>query len=93
MKEDVTKAYWERFYASSGKVMPSPKPIPPQKWPKVLLPLKLLAVPEDCGLGDIIARTIGPIGGEAFKEWYKAIFGRPCGCDVRQEAWNQRYPL
>lgn len=62
-------------------------------WPLVLLPLKLLAEPNDKGLGDIIARTIGPIGGDEFKAWYKATFGKDCSCDNRQEALNIRWPL
>lgn len=64
-----------------------------EAWPMVLLPLKLLAKPNDRGAGDIIARTIGPIGGEAFKKWYKTLFGRDCGCGNRQESLNARWPL
>lgn len=62
-------------------------------WPLALKSLKLLAQPGDRGLGDIITRTIGPLGGDAFKTWHLKIFGRSCGCDVRQESWNARYPL
>ncbi len=62
-------------------------------WPLALIPIKLLANETDRGLGDIVARVIGPIGGDAFKKWYKAIFGTPCGCKERQEDWNATYPL
>lgn len=62
-------------------------------WPWMILPVKLLAVPEDRGIGDIIARTIGPIGGDAFKRWHLTIFGKSCGCKERQEDWNIRFPL
>lgn len=62
-------------------------------WPGVLLPLKLLAKEGDRGAGDIIARVIGPIGGNAFKAWYKITFGKNCGCGNRQEALNARWPL
>src|SRR5438045_328497 len=48
-------------------------------WPIVLLPLKLLAKEGDRGAGDIIARTIGPIGGDAFKVWYQKLFRQGCG--------------
>lgn len=71
-------------YAKRGK--PSPD------W-GLLSPLKLLAKEGDRGLGDIVARKIGPIGGDAFKEWYKKIFGKSCGCSERQEDWNLQYPL
>lgn len=62
-------------------------------WPLILMPLKLLAKEEDRGLGDIVARTVGPIGGEAWKKWHLRVFGRPCGCKERQEDWNLMYPL
>lgn len=76
----------------------TPRRMPPsmaklRPWPMVLLPLKVLAKPDDRGAGDIIARVIGPIGGDAFKAWYKTLFGRNCGCGHRQEVLNLRWPL
>lgn len=65
----------------------------PEPWPPLLLQLKRFAKEGDRGAGDIIARTIGPIGGEAFKRWYKLMFGKDCGCGRRQDALNQRWPL
>lgn len=62
-------------------------------WPILVSPLKLLAQPGDRGAGDIIARTIGPIGGEAFKAWHKRILGRDCNCGNRQEILNFWWPL
>lgn len=62
-------------------------------WPVALLPLKLMAKKGDQGAGDIIARVIGPIGGSAFKAWYKLIFGKDCGCGERQDLLNARWPL
>jgi hypothetical protein len=62
-------------------------------WPAALKPLKLLAKPGDRGAGDIIARTVGPIGGDAFKKWWKLVVGRDCGCAGRQDKLNARYPL
>lgn len=64
-----------------------------EPWPVLLLPLKAIAKEGDTGAGDIIARTIGPIGGEAFKVWYKKIFGKDCGCGGRQDYLNKRWPL
>lgn len=63
------------------------------EWPIFLKPFKLLAQPGDKGLGDIVARTVGPIGGDAYKAWYKTIFNRTCGCTERQDQLNQRYSL
>lgn len=65
----------------------------PIAWPLYLQPFKLLAKEGDTGLGDIIARTIGPVGGDAFKDWYKATIGRDCGCRDRQIYLNTTYPL
>jgi hypothetical protein len=64
-----------------------------REWPAALLPLKVLAKPGDRGAGDIIARVIGPIGGYAFKTWYRRMFGTDCGCGHRQEVLNARWPL
>jgi hypothetical protein len=66
---------------------------PPEPWPAYLLPFRLLAQEKDRGLGDIIARTIGPAGGDAFKDWYREKFGQDCGCRDRQVFLNNRYPL
>jgi hypothetical protein len=85
---------------------PTPHPasaIPPQKqvaqvWPMnafgvVARALKLMAKPEDVGIGDTIARVIGPIGGDAYKAWFKETFGKTCGCTERQDALNVMFPL
>jgi hypothetical protein len=55
--------------------------------------LKLLATPEDKGIGDVAARVIGGEKSAAFKAWYKKTFGKSCGCSGRQADWNRRYPL
>ena len=62
-------------------------------WPFMLRPLKLLAIPSDKGLGDIVERVIGPIGGDAYKAWYEKAFGKPCKCTKRQDGLNERFPL
>lgn len=63
------------------------------EWPMLLRPLKLLAKEGDKGLGDIVERTVGPIGGDAYKIWYERIFGKPCGCSERRDSLNLDYPL
>ena len=63
------------------------------EWPFILRPLKLLAIPSDKGLGDIVERVIGPIGGDAYKAWYEKAFGKPCKCTKRQDGLNERFPL
>lgn len=68
------------------------RPLLPE-WPLALRPLKLLAIESDHGLGDIVARHVGPVGGDAFKAWYRYAFGRDCGCGDRQKWLNQRFPL
>lgn len=64
-----------------------------REWPLILQPMKLMAQPGDKGLGDIIARTVGPIGGDAYKNWFQRTFARGCGCKERQDQLNARYPI
>lgn len=47
---------------------------------------------NDAGVGDTVARIIGPPKSEAFKKWYAAIFWGTCGCERRQAEWNLMYP-
>ncbi len=72
-------------FAKRGK--PSPD------WGFLLNPLKLVAKEGDKGLGSIVERVVGPIGGSAFKIWFRRIFGRDCGCKERKEDWDLTYPL
>jgi hypothetical protein len=72
---------------------PKRSSIPPDKWPLWAKALKLLAKPEDKGIGDVVARMIGDEKSEAFKKWYKLTFGKDCGCPGRQSGWNHKYPL
>ncbi len=55
--------------------------------------MRLLAKPTDRGLGDIVERTIGPVGGDAYKFWYEKTFSKPCGCTKRKDNLNERFPL
>lgn len=77
-----------------SKIPPnSVKPVPIDDWPTGMRILLKLSTPEDKGMGDVIARVVGRIGGNHFKVWYKSVFGKDCGCDLRQEFYNIRYPL
>jgi hypothetical protein len=58
-------------------------------WPA----LRALARPGDRGMGDVVERTVGPLGGTAFKGWYQKLTGRSCGCGARREELNRWYPL
>ena len=82
-------------YISSNPEWPAitqPTPLPRAAWPIWAKAVALYALPGDAGLGDTITRQIGPIGGNAFKAWYLAMFGKPCGCSTRQTTLNARYP-
>jgi hypothetical protein len=61
------------------------------RWPGWARGMARFAAPPDTGLGDTIARHFG-VTGEAFKGWFKAMFGRSCGCAERQETLNFKYP-
>ena len=60
-------------------------------WPPWAQVLSRFGAPPDAGLGDTIARHFG-VAGDAFKGWFKATFGRSCGCSERQETLNLKYP-
>ncbi len=68
-------------------------PIPYPEWPLWVKALAMIAKPEDKGVGDVLARTIGSENSEAFKKWYKTTTGKNCGCTGRQLRWNIEYPL
>ncbi len=75
---------------------PSPKPIHPiprKDWPLWAKGLAMMSKPEDKGIGDVVARTVGAENSEAFKKWFKATTGKDCGCTGRQRRWNMEYPL
>lgn len=78
---------WKRFESVRGI---SSKP---NEWPLWAKMAKLLAKPEDKGIGDVIHHLIGPENSEAFKSWFKNTFGKDCGCAGRQAEWNRLYPL
>lgn len=76
--------------------VPKP-PTAPLLWPLnafgiMARTIKLLKQPEDVGVGDTLARVIGPIGGEAYKTWFLDTFGKSCGCTERQEQLNTVFP-
>ncbi len=70
-----------------------PKSIAYSEWPMWAKALSMIAKPEDKGIGDVVARTIGAENSEAFKKWFKATTGKDCGCTGRQRRWNIEYPL
>ncbi len=67
--------------------------IPRKEWPLWAKALVMIAKPEDKGIGDVVARTVGAENSEAFKKWFKATTGKDCGCTGRQRRWNIEYPL
>ncbi len=75
------------------KIKYAPQSIPRKEWPTWAKALAMIAKPEDKGIGDVVARTIGAENSEAFKKWYKSTTGKDCGCTGRQNSWNIKYPL
>jgi hypothetical protein len=67
--------------------------VPRTEWPVWAKLLSMVATSEDKGVGSVIERTIGPFGGNAFKVWYAATFGKSCGCSERRESFDAQYPL
>ncbi len=70
-----------------------PKFVQRDQWPMWAKALAMKSTPEDKGIGDVVARTIGPETSGAFKAFYEMTFGKPCGCTGRQKLWNQKYSL
>jgi hypothetical protein len=61
-------------------------------WPLFARAMRFFREPEDIGVGDTIARIIGPNRSHAFKEFYRKTFGKDCGCGNRQQRLNRLYP-
>lgn len=71
---------------------PKPHAVPRDQWPLWARLASALAKDGDKGIGDTIQRTIGPIGGDAFKAWYQKVVGEDCGCGDRAAWLSARYP-
>ncbi len=89
LDDEVYVELWKKY---SPRPQPI-QPIPRKEWPVWAKALAMISKPEDKGIGDVIARTIGAENSEAFKKWYKATTGKDCGCTGRQRRWNIEYPL
>lgn len=63
-----------------------------RNWPAWAMAIKRLSVEGERGVGDTVARVIGPIGGDAWKLWFKTLTGKSCGCERRQADLNAAYP-
>jgi len=72
-------------------VVPS-TPVAPSHWPLFAKKALEMAQPGEKGVGDTIARIVGPIGGNAFKAWYHKVTGGSCTCGKRQIELNKAYP-
>lgn len=78
----------------SGRVVAQQKAkvVPFDKWPLLVKMAAMGKADVDMGVGDTIARIVGPAGGDLFKAKFKELTGRDCGCADRQLALNQMYP-
>ncbi len=73
-------------------IVRAPDLVPKDKWPSWAKAMALVKNAEDTGVGDTVARLIGPATSDAFKRWHFVVFGRACGCAERQKLWNTTYP-
>jgi len=64
----------------------------PEDWPGWAKKLRLHRLDGERGLGDTAARVIGPVGGEAFKRWWRIIMRCDCGCAEGQVRLNAKFP-
>ncbi len=63
----------------------------PREWPEWALALKAQRLAGEAGVGDTAERILGPLGGDGFKRFFKALTGRDCGCSVRREGLNREF--
>ena len=68
------------------------EPIPRVEWPGWANLIAVVRSGSDTGIGDTVARVVGPVGGVKFKKWHRLVFGRDCACEKRREQWNAQYP-
>ena len=54
--------------------------------------IQLAAAKTQKRFGEVIARLIGPVSGDACKAWFQEKFGWSCGCAERQSDLNAKYP-
>ncbi len=73
-------------------ILSPPPPRPVAAWPWLARVLARLRTPEDCGLGDTVARHLDRFGGDAWKRVYEKLMGRRCPCADRQAALNAAFP-
>lgn len=71
---------------------PAPAAVPRAWWPLPLAMISMMAREGDRGIGDTVARIFNPLGGDAWKEFYRRMTGSECGCEMRQSLLNERYP-
>ena len=85
--------YMNMFAKQEAYVHPDYRAIPRDQWPLWAKTVALVAISSDAGIGDTIARTVGPIGGDTFKAWHRTVFGKECDCTKRQARFNAQFPL
>lgn len=69
------------------------QPVPRDRWPFSARTLARLARPGERGLGTVLTRLLGNVGGEVYKRWFVRIVGRPCGCTDMATKLDVMYPL
>lgn len=67
-------------------------PVPRDKWPIKVVMMSKLRKEVDAGVGDTIARIIGPTTSAAWKAAFLNMTGHDCGCDSRRNRLNLLYP-
>lgn len=71
---------------------PLPKPVPRAEWPKIARQIAWMRSEGETGIGSTLERLIGYVGGGFYKEAFKMLTGKSCGCSDRKRHLDQRYP-
>lgn len=99
IKYKLTAAQLEVLRAGArGQASRPPSSVEPGElgrayWPAWAEAMAGRAVAEDRGIGDVIARVVGAIGGVEFAAWVKTVKCRRCPLPADLAKLNEIYPL
>ncbi len=74
----------------NGHLVKPTAPVPREQWPAWARWVAFRAKKGDAGVGDTVARELR-LPGDLFKAAMRTM-GADCGCNARQQVWNQKYP-
>ena len=68
------------------------RPIPRERWPRIVRTLARHRAEGERGVGDTAKRVLHRMGGDALAWLFRKVTGRDCGCADRRARLNAMYP-